>query len=124
LITSWRISLNTMSLGDLIGSAGQGVAFVIGAEAVAAFVAKACSSPQTTHLNAGKRADTLMLWVNAGMLESAVIVGIAAMIDRKHGTALIAGAVFEGIITYGEYLYAKQAGVAEQAQGAPATEEW
>ena len=91
--------------------AGAGIAFLVGGGAVAEFVAKACSSPQTVEINASKRAGTLMKWVTIGLVESAVMVGIAAAIDKKYATYLIAGGLFEGIVTYAEYIYGKQSGL-------------
>lgn len=100
-----------MALQSLGNAASAGIAFLIGAGIVAEIVAKAVSSPQTTHINADRRAETLMLWVNIGMVEAALIVGIASYFDRGHRMPIIAGAITEGAITYGEYLYAKQAGL-------------
>jgi hypothetical protein len=91
--------------------AGAGIAFLIGAGAVAEFVAKACSSPQTVEINASKRAGTLMKWVSIGLIESAIMVGIAAAVDRKYAVYLLAGGAFEGIVTYGEYLYGRESGL-------------
>lgn len=102
------------------GSAGgQGIAFLVSAGIVAEIVAKACSSPQTTELNADKRAPTLMKWVMIGLAESAAFVFIAAAIDRRHRGAIIAGGVVEGFITLMEYQHGKAAGLASTA---PVTE--
>lgn len=100
-------------------SASQGVAFLIGAASVAEFVAKDVSSPQTVHLNAKKRAETLMFWVNVGMVESALFLAIATFIDKKHAKAFLAGGVLEIAITYGEYVWARNIGLASDE---PATE--
>jgi hypothetical protein len=94
-----------------------GLAFVNGAMAMADFIAKACSSPQTMQINAHARAGTLMQWVNIGLVEGAVIVGIAMYFDRKIAEALFWGALTEGVISYGEYVYAKRAGLASAAPG-------
>lgn len=91
--------------------AGAGIAFLVGAGAVAEFIAKACSSPQTVEINASKRAGTLMKWVMIGLVESAVMVTIAAAIDKKYAVYLVGGGVFEGLITYVEYAYGKQSGL-------------
>src|SRR5438552_138331 len=96
------------------GGTSIGIAFLIGAASVAEFVAKDVSSPQTVHLNAKKRAPTLMRWVHVGMVESALFVIIAATIDRKHAGAFVAGAVLEMVITEGEYLYARKIGMQEK----------
>lgn len=100
-------------------SASQGVAFLIGAASVAEFVAKDVSSPQTVHLNAKKRAETLMYWVNVGMVESALFLAIATFIDKKHAKAFLAGGILEMGITYAEYAYARQLGL---TQGGATTE--
>lgn len=96
------------------GTASVGIAFLIGAATVAEFVAKDVSSPQTVHLNAKKRSETLMFWVNVGMIESAAFIAIAAMIDKKHAKAFLGGAGLQMAVTYSEYLYAKKLGL-EQA---------
>jgi hypothetical protein len=96
--------------------AGAGIAFLVGAGAVAEFIAKACSSPQTVEINVSKRGDTLMKWVFIGLVESAVMVGIAAAIDKKYAVYLVAGGAFEGIITYAEYVHGKQSGLQNGGQ--------
>jgi hypothetical protein len=98
-------------------SAGNGIAFLVSAEIVAALIAKACSSPQTLQINAKARAATLMKWVHLGLAEAMLFVAIAAWIDKKHRVAIIAGGVLEAVITYGEYLHARQAGLASSAPG-------
>ena len=102
-------------------SAGIGVAFMVGAGLVAELVAKACSSPQTAELNAEKRAATLMKWVDIGLVEAVLFIGIAAACDKKYRSAIIAGGALEAVITYGQYVYAKQCGL---ANGGPTTEDW
>lgn len=99
--------------------AGAGIAFLVGAGAVAEFIAKACSSPQTVEINVSKRGDTLMKWVTIGLIESAVMVSIAAAIDKKYAVYLISGGMFEGLVTYVEYVYGKQSGL---SKGGPETE--
>lgn len=103
------------------GGASWGIAFLVSAGIVAEIVAKACSSPQTTELNADKRAPTLMKWVNIGMAEAAVFVVIAALFDPAHRVPIILGGITEGAITYMEYLHGKQAGLDSSE---PATEQY
>lgn len=98
-------------------AAGQGIAFLVAAGIVAEIIAKACSSPQTTELNADKRAPTLMKWVNIGVAESAVFVTIAAALDKQHAKAIIMGGVLEAVITYAEYMHGKSAGLASVQVG-------
>lgn len=103
---------------------GDGIAFLVSYEVVAAIIAKACSSPQTVHLNAGKRAETLMLWVSIGIAESVAVVAIAAWADsrapgKNHTGAIIWGGMLAMLVTLGEYKYAERRGLAE---GGPGTE--
>ena len=100
-----------------MGGAGWGVALLVGAGAVAEVVAKACSSPQTTELNADTRAPTLMKWVHIGMGEAFVIVAAAALFDPQYRTPILIGGAMEGAITYAQYLHAKQSGLASSAPG-------
>lgn len=97
--------------------AGWGIAFLVGGGAVAEFVAKACSSPQTVEINADKRAPTLMKWVHIGLGEATIMVALAALFDPQYRTPLILGGVAEGIITYAEYMHGKQSGLKSSQEG-------
>ena len=98
-------------------SNGNGIAFLVAAGISAEITAKACSSPQTTELNANARAKTLMKWVNIGAVEGLLFIAIAAYVDKKHRTAILAGGLLAAVITYGEYLYAKSAGLKSTEPG-------
>jgi hypothetical protein len=98
-----------------------GIAFLVAAGSMAEFIAKACSSPQTTELNADSRAPTLMKWVNLGVAEGIVMTGVAFYLSPEVGGAFIMGAGLELAITYAEYLHARRAGLASSA---PGTEEY
>jgi hypothetical protein len=100
-------------------SAGNGVPFLVSAGIVYEIIAAACSSPQTTEINAGARATTLMKWVHIGLVQSVLFVGIAATIDRAHAVPIITGGALAGTIMYGSYLHAKTAGLTD---GGPSTE--
>lgn len=106
-----------MAIERLSADASWGIAFLVSAGIVAEIVAKACSSPQTTELNADKRAPTLMKWVHIGLVEAAFFVAAAAYLDRRHRIPIILGGVAEGVITYAEYLHGKQAGLAGKGPG-------
>jgi len=101
-------------------SAGRGVAFLIGVTAMSDIIAKACSSPQTVHVNP-KRADTLMTWVRVGLIEGSAVVAIAALIDKQYAWAIVAGGALEAAITYYEYAYAKKS---SQESDEPPTENY
>lgn len=94
-----------------------GIAFLVSAGIVAEIVAKACSSPQTTELNAPKRAPTLMKWVNIGMAEAALFVTVAAICDRPHRVPIILGGITEAFITYAEYLHGRESGLNSREPG-------
>lgn len=72
--------------------------------------------PQTTEINADRRAGTLMKWVHIGLVQAAVFVAAAAWIDRAHRREIIAGGVTAGGLMYAQYAHAKRAGLA--AKGA------
>jgi hypothetical protein len=110
-----------MAIEKLAQDGSWGIAFLVSAGIVAEIVAKACSSPQTTELNADKRAPTLMKWVNIGMVEAAVFVAAAAYFDKRHRIPIILGGVAEGVITYAEYLHGKSSGL---SNAGPATEHY
>lgn len=97
--------------------AGNGVAFLVSAGIVYEIIAAACSSPQTTEINAASRADTLMKWVHLGLVQSALFVAAAAYIDRKRAPAYISGGVAAAVIMYASYVHAKQAGLASKEPG-------
>ena len=94
------------------GGGSTGVAFLVSSGIVFGITAAACSSPQTAELNADKRADTLMKWVNIGLVTSALFVGIAAVSDRRHAKPIIAGGVLAGGLMWAFYAHAKASGLA------------
>lgn len=99
----------------------DGIAFLVSAGIVYEIIAAACSSPQTTEINASSRADTLMKWVYLGLAQSALFIGVAAFIDPKHRNAIIGGGVTAGALMLVQYMHAKEAGL---ASGKPGTESY
>jgi hypothetical protein len=104
-----------------LGNNGKALAFIVSAGIVYEIVAAACSSPQTTEINAGARADTLMKWVYIGLGQSALFVGIAAMIEPAQAGPILAGGGLAGGIMYLSYAHAKNAGL---ANGGTPTEDY
>jgi hypothetical protein len=98
------------------------VAFLVSAGIVYEIIAAACSSPQTTEINAGTRAPTLMKWVHIGIAQAAGFVVIAAVVDRKNRGAILAGGGLAGGLMYAQYRHAQEAGLKGAAAGAPGTE--
>lgn len=100
---------------------GDGIAFLVSAGIVYEIIAAACSSPQTTEINAAARAGTLMKWVHLGIGQAALFVAIAAVIDRKHRAPIVGGGVTAGALMYVQYSHAKRAGL---RSGLPGTESY
>ena len=92
------------------------VTFMVSAGLVYEIIAACCSSPQTAEINAHTRADTLMKWVKIGLIQSAVFVGIAVMLDKHHWPSLLGGTLAGGIMWW-MYGYAKRCGLASMEPG-------
>ena len=99
------------------GGGSNGIAFIVSAGIVYEIVAAACSSPQTAEINADKRAGTLMKWVHLGLGQAAGFIVLAALIDRSHSTAIIAGGGLAGGLMYWQYQHALKAGLASCEPG-------
>lgn len=102
---------------SLIGD-DNAVTFMVAAGLVYEIVAAACSSPQTTEINASARADTLMKWVIIGLGQAAIFVAIAVFMDESRWPALLGG-LMAGSFMWASYAHAKSAGL---ANGGPMTE--
>lgn len=92
-------------------SKGNGIAFSVSAALVLESVAAYCSSPQTAELNAKARSKTLMKYVWMGLANSALLVAIAAYIDKAHRGAIIAGGIVAAALIYASYAHALSAGL-------------
>jgi drug/metabolite transporter superfamily protein YnfA len=101
------------------GRRGGGVAFLVSAGLVYEVIAAACSSPQTTEINAGLRAGTLMKWVHLGAANALLFVVAAAFIDPEHAGPVVAGGVLALAVLYLMYVHARDAGL---RRGGAATE--
>lgn len=110
-------------MADVASSArgGGGIAFLVTAGIVYEIIAAACSSPQTTELNAAARSETLMKWVHLGAIQAVGFVGIAAIIDQKHKVEIIAGGSLALVLIYAQYIHARNAGL---KNGGPPTESY
>lgn len=100
---------------------GGGIAFLVAAGIVYEIIAAACSSPQTTEINASTRADTLMKWVHIGIAQAALFIAVAAWIDKQHRAEIIAGGTTAAVLMYTQYVYAKRCGL---SSGLPGTEQY
>ncbi len=91
-------------------SGDAALAFMVSGGLVYEIIAAACSSPQTTEINADTRSDTLMKWVWLGLGQAALFVGIAAYISDEPAAVLAGGALGGGLML-AQYLHARQAGL-------------
>lgn len=74
------------------------------------------SSPQTTEINAKKRASTLMKWVNIGLVQAGGFVAAGVMLDKRRWPPLLGGGI-AGVLLYGQYVYAKNCGLNSDEEG-------
>lgn len=95
----------------------NGVPFLVSAGIVYEIIAAACSSPQTTEINADTRAPTLMKWVHIGLVQAVAFVGIAAAVDHAHAPAIVSGGALAAGLMYWSYAHAKSAGLSSSAPG-------
>lgn len=83
-------------------------------------IAAACSSPQTTEINAAARADTLMKWVYIGIGQAALFTAIGVAAEVSSGNSAwppIVGFGLAAGLMWASYAHAKSAGLANG--GAP-----
>jgi hypothetical protein len=99
-----------------LGSTNGAVEFMVSAGLVFEIIAAACSSPQTTEINAAQRADTLMKWVIIGMVMASVFVLIAAMMSKEKWQPLVGGGL-AGAMLWAAYAHAKSAGLKSNMPG-------
>jgi uncharacterized membrane protein len=82
------------------------------------------SSPQTTEINAAKRADTLMKWVHVGLAQAAIFAVLGIALEARSGNAVwppALGAGMAGGMLYVQYVHAKNKGINSPG---PSTEEY
>lgn len=94
-----------------LGGRGNGIALLVSGGVVYEIIAAACSSPQTTEINASSRADTLMKWVYIGLGQAALFVALAAYFDREHAKPIILGGTLAAGLLLAQYMHAKDAGM-------------
>jgi hypothetical protein len=78
------------------------------------------SSPQTTEINAQKRADTLMKWVRLGLAQAAVFAGIGILLELKSKRPVwppLLGSGLAGVMLWVQYVHAMNSGLESDAPG-------
>lgn len=104
-------------MADLTAMDGDdAIAMLVAAGLVMECIAASCSSPQTAEINAKKRSGTLMKWVNIGVIEAALLVGIGAMVSKRPGPILLGGGLAMATM-YAQYVHARKAGLKSSAPG-------
>lgn len=87
-------------------------------------IAAACSSPQTTEINADKRAGTLMKWVYIGIAQAAIFTAIGTYAEKQQGNSVkppLIGFTLAAGMMWASYYHAREAGL---ANGGPTTESY
>ena len=108
-----------MADASLIG-AEDAVTFMVAAGLVYEIIAAACSSPQTTEINASARSETLMKWVKVGLVQAFVFVAIAVYLDKSRWPAAAGGSLAAAMMWL-SYKHALEAGL---KNGGPPTEHY
>lgn len=104
-------------MADLVGMReDDALTFMVSAGLVYEVIAAACSSPQTTEINAGARSETLMKWVWVGVGQAALFVFIAAYLSKRPVPALAGGGLAIALML-GQYIHARNAGLASAETG-------
>lgn len=78
------------------------------------------SSPQTTEINAQKRAATLMKWVYIGLAQAVLFAWIGYYFEVKSGRPgwpPVIGVAIAGSMLYFQYVYAKECGLKSGGAG-------
>jgi len=104
-------------MADMANAKSGGIAFLVSAGIVYEIIAAACSSPQTTEINASTRSKTLMKWVNLGVAQAVFFVALAAAFDSKHRREIIAGGGLAIVLMYVQYTHARIAGLKSNEPG-------
>lgn len=99
-----------------VNGGGDAIVIAVYAALVYDIISATNSSPQTTEINAGKRADTLMKWVHLGLLQAAGFVLLGAWIHPKHWPPLLGGGIAGGLL-YLQYTHAKNSGLRNPGAG-------
>lgn len=104
-------------MADLAAMKGDdALTFMVSAGLVYEVIAAACSSPQTTEINAGARSKTLMKWVYIGMIQAIALVLIAAALSSRPAPAIMGGGLAAGLMWL-QYAHAKSEGMKSNEAG-------
>jgi len=105
-----------MDLADGFGgNGGNAVKVAVYATLMYDIISATNSSPQTTEINASKRASTLMKWVHLGLIQGMFFVAIGMYLDKERWPPLLGGGL-AAVLLYGQYLHALKAGTSNPGE--------
>jgi hypothetical protein len=108
-------------MADIVnGNGGAAVKVAVYAALMYDIISATNSSPQTTEINAQKRATTLMKWVHVGLAQGVLFVGVGVVLDKQRWPPLLGGGLAAALL-YAQYIHALQSGL---SQPGPGTEEY
>src|SRR5215469_5099683 len=96
------------------GNGSAAVVMMVAAALTYDVISATNSSPQTTEINAGVRAETLMKWVNIGLIQASIFILLAAYMQYREGKSYMVpllGGGLAGALLYAQYEYAKRKGL-------------
>lgn len=91
------------------GNGGNAVKVAVYATLMYDIISATNSSPQTTEINAQKRAATLMKWVHLGIAQGLLFVLIGMYLDKERWPPLLGGGL-AAVILYAQYQHALRSG--------------
>ena len=97
------------------GNGGNAVKVAVYATLMYDIISATNSSPQTTEINAQKRAPTLMKWVHLGIVQGLLFVAIGMYLDKERWPPLMGGGL-AAVILYAQYRHALSAGLEQPGE--------
>ena len=105
-------------MAEIVGDGSDAGVVAIYAALTYDIISATNSSPQTTEINASKRADTLMKWVKIGLVQAALFAVIGMVIEQpgKRWRPLVGSGLAGGLLWF-QYVHAREAGLASTEPG-------
>jgi len=101
---------------DIMNGDGAAVKVAVYAALTYDIISATNSSPQTTEINAQKRADTLMKWVKIGLVQAVLFAGIGIVLDKQRWPPLLGVGLAGGMLWF-QYVHALNSGLASDEPG-------
>jgi hypothetical protein len=98
------------------GSSAAAITVAIYAALTYDIISATNSSPQTTEINAGARAETLMKWVKLGLAQAALFAAMGVALDKRRWPPLLGSGIAGGLLWL-QYVHARDAGLASSEPG-------